>query len=555
MYTLLRGRGYAFKSAGHFFYCVHRFLLYACYLWLINYRKAKLMIEHVQLLRNIGKFASVSPGAQVPFSKVTLIYAENGRGKTTLAAVLRSLRDGDPCPIRERHRLSTSKPPHVVIDVGSTSPLIFQNYAWSATLPDITIFDDTFVAQNVCSGIDIQTEHRQNLHELILGAQGVALNKAVQTYVEQIEEHNRTLRIRADAIPAAHRGSLGVDAFCELEPHLNIDDAIKHAEQSLAAAKSADKVHTAALFSSISLPPFDVSVIDALLKRDLPALDERAANSVQAHFDQLGEGAEDWVSEGMFRVSAKTDTCPFCSQDLQKSPVIAHYRAYFSEEYSKLKRDIDFQLSAVERAHGGDNPAAFERSIRLAEQGCQFWNQFTTVPDVSIDTSMIARAWKTAREAVIMELRKKQAAPLEPATLSKSALKAIDSYHTLRDSVAKASTSLLETNPAIQIVKEKAAGADVSALTADLAKLTAIKVRYSDAVAPLCRAYLDEKKEKEKTERLRDEARASLDPIGSPSSPPTSATSILTSKSLLLGFAYQASHPSIHAEGHLATTA
>jgi hypothetical protein len=49
------------------------------------------LIERIQLVRNIGQFDSVSAGAQIPFTKLTLLYAENSRGKTTLAAILRSL--------------------------------------------------------------------------------------------------------------------------------------------------------------------------------------------------------------------------------------------------------------------------------------------------------------------------------------------------------------------------------------------------------------------------------------------------------------------------------
>jgi hypothetical protein len=41
-----------------------------------------------------------------------------------------------------------------------------------------------------CSGLDIQTEHRQNLHELILGAQGVSLNTALQTHVAARSSRN-----------------------------------------------------------------------------------------------------------------------------------------------------------------------------------------------------------------------------------------------------------------------------------------------------------------------------------------------------------------------------
>ena len=472
------------------------------------------VIEYIQFLKNVGKFESVNSGAQLPFSKLTLLYAENARGKTTLAAVLRSLGDGDPTPILERRRLSASDPPHVVIKTGATSPLIFQNGAWTSTLPNLAIFDDAFVAQNVCSGIDVQTEHKQNLHELILGAQGVALNATVQAHVTKIEEHNRNLRARSDAIPAASRGALSVDAFCELKPHPNIEDAIKQAQRNLSAAKSADAVRKAALFDAIGLPPFHLDAIDVVLKRDLPALAGKAAERVQAHFARLGEGSEAWIGEGMSRIGPQTDDtgiCPFCAQDLRNSPLIDHYRAYFSQEYSNLKRDIEDQIALIRSTHGGDVPAAFERSIRVADQCRQFWKEFTTLPDVSIDSAEIARAWKTAREAVLAELRKKQAAPLDPAVLSPSALKAVASYRALRNSVAKISDSLLATNPAIQIIKEKAAGADVATLTSDLATLKAIETRHSSRIAPLCQAYLGEKKAKADTERLRDQARAALD--------------------------------------------
>jgi wobble nucleotide-excising tRNase len=50
------------------------------------------VLERIQLLRNVGQFDSVNAGANIPLTRLSLIYAENGRGKTTLAAILRSLR-------------------------------------------------------------------------------------------------------------------------------------------------------------------------------------------------------------------------------------------------------------------------------------------------------------------------------------------------------------------------------------------------------------------------------------------------------------------------------
>ncbi len=40
------------------------------------------MLQHIQLLRNIGSFDSITPGTDVPFDQFNLVYAENGRGKT-----------------------------------------------------------------------------------------------------------------------------------------------------------------------------------------------------------------------------------------------------------------------------------------------------------------------------------------------------------------------------------------------------------------------------------------------------------------------------------------
>ncbi len=190
------------------------------------------MIETLQLLRNIGTFDSVATGAQLPLNRFALIYAENGRGKTTLSAVFRSLGSRAPLPIEERRRLGSIYPPHIVVVANGGVSWVFQNGAWTNALPEIFVFDDHFVAENVYSGMEVGAEQRQNLHELIIGAQGVALNAALQTQVARIEEHNRALQAKANAIPTGVRGRLDVDAFCALENRDGVDAAIQQAERN-----------------------------------------------------------------------------------------------------------------------------------------------------------------------------------------------------------------------------------------------------------------------------------------------------------------------------------
>jgi wobble nucleotide-excising tRNase len=60
------------------------------------------MLNQFQLIRNLGSFDSVQGTAATALAKLTLIHAENGRGKTTLCAISRSLASDDPNPIKER---------------------------------------------------------------------------------------------------------------------------------------------------------------------------------------------------------------------------------------------------------------------------------------------------------------------------------------------------------------------------------------------------------------------------------------------------------------------
>lgn len=473
------------------------------------------MIEHIQLLRNVGLFDNVNPPPQTALAPFTLIYGENARGKTTLAAVLRSLATGNPQLVVERHRLGAQHPPHIVFR-HTGGAVVFQNGAWAQPLPDLATFDDAFVSANVCSGIELQTAHRQNLHELILGAQGVALNRALQGHVARIEEHNVALRRLAEAIPAGALGPYKVDAFCDLEADPHIDTKIQEAERRLAAARSADAIRQRPGFQALSLPDFDIEGIDAVLGRTLADLEVAAAERVRSHIAKLGRGGETWVSEGMALIApasegSEGEICPFCAQGLVGSGIIAHYRAYFSQAYEDLKSAIRETGIAVRDAHSGDIPSAFERDVRTVAQAHEFWKDFAELPGIDVDTAAIARQWNAARELVLQQLRAKAAAPLEPVALTQETKQAIRDYRACIAEIEALSERLASANDRLEIVKEQAAADDLSALGTDLAKLKAQKARFEQQVLPHCDRYLAEKAGKTATETLRAQARAALD--------------------------------------------
>ena len=472
------------------------------------------MIHRIRLLRNIGQFDSVDAAATIALTRLVLIYAENGRGKTTLCAVLRSLATGDPIPITERRRFTAAHPPHVVLDCDGGPPdAIFQDGNWNRELPRLALFDDVFVDANIHSGLVVDTRHRQNLHELVLGARGVAISRTIQELVTRTENHNRALREKTAAVTEEIRHGFSVDNFCALPELSGVDAEIEATERALAAAREQDAVRTSPLLEALMLPAFDIEALDRILGRGLPDLDATAEAQVRAHVARLRAGGEQWLADGMQHLSQNgtDETCPFCAQELTGSALIAHYRAYFSAAYRDLKTAIAASLKYVRRMHSGDVHAGFERAVRVTGERRAFWSRFCKVPETHIDTAHVVRTWNAAREVIMAALSAKQAAPLERHTLEQSARGTIATYDALRLEISNLSDDLIAANDAIRVVQEQAAGANPETIARDRARLRATRNRHTPEIAALCTAYLEEKEAKAQTKRERTQARTALD--------------------------------------------
>ncbi len=119
-----------------------------------------------------------------PF-KLTLLFAENGQGKTTLCAILRSLQSGRYEFISERKTLGAGDPCSAQIRLDGNT-ISFSNDSWSAKYPNIAIFDSVFVHDNVYAGDYVEHDHKKNLYRVIVGAQGVQLAQKVDALDGQI---------------------------------------------------------------------------------------------------------------------------------------------------------------------------------------------------------------------------------------------------------------------------------------------------------------------------------------------------------------------------------
>src|SRR5688500_16121287 len=101
------------------------------------------MLSKVLGIRNVGNFRHCTSSGDTTLRKLNLMHGDNGRGKSTLCSILRSLRSNDPKVIQERKTLNGDGDPYVHVRLDGSNAE-FKNGAWSANCGQLEIFDADF---------------------------------------------------------------------------------------------------------------------------------------------------------------------------------------------------------------------------------------------------------------------------------------------------------------------------------------------------------------------------------------------------------------------------
>jgi wobble nucleotide-excising tRNase len=473
------------------------------------------MIKEINLIRNIGCFDSFAGSSLGDLKKLVLIYAENGRGKTTISSILSSLANNDATLINGRKRLGSSNDPHIILRIeGENSNTIFQSGNWNASLDYIYVYDDEFINQNVFSGLEISASHRQKLHEIVLGRAGVSLARQVQELTEKITICNSRIRDISNLIPTDKRFGLEIDVFCNLREISNIEQLIVDKQRVYDAISQADAISKKNLFTQIPFPEINADTLKTTLSAGLPDLDESAMRSIYQHFSLIGENAETWISNGTDRIIS-TDTgqeqCPFCGQNIDGIDLISKYRSYFGESYRRLNQNISSQISQYTNNFSGDNLSSKQEEISNLINHYGFWGKFVELPEISIDWHAISTAWQEARDGILSLLRTKRLSPLNPINLTDEIDAKIEKYLSLIEDVTKNIDTMIGFNEKINELKEQADSQNLIDVTNELNTLKAIQSRYSDELKELCDQYQTEVEHKTNYENQKGAAREALD--------------------------------------------
>jgi wobble nucleotide-excising tRNase len=470
------------------------------------------MLTKIISVKNVGRFKQSAGGAVPQLLKNVLVLGANGFGKTTLCAILRSLQNGEVALVSGRKTLGS--PGDIEINLLTSGGNVrFGASGWTATMPQLLIFDSTFVAENVHAGDVVDLEQKRNLYRVIIGQEGVGLAEEDGRLTLASREKTTVITAAAKGLQAHIPAGMKLDEFLKLPADADIDSKIAEQTRTIEALQQAEQLKVHAALTEFALPALPENLATTLA-RTIEDIAEDAELQVAAHLaaHRMTDHGEAWLAEGTPFVA--DDKCPYCGQSLEGVALIAAYRSLFSEAYRQLKVEISDMRTAVVQAFGDRVIGQLTTQAATNKAALEFWRRYCTIEADQLDApDGLAAVIAGLKDAVVALLDRKAQAPLEAIDLS-TASGFLDSRAAL-DLVAAAAettnTAIRAASAAIAAKKAATAGGEVKAADAALKRLAAIKKRHEPAVADACTAYGKLEGEKADLEMQKAAARAKLE--------------------------------------------
>lgn len=351
--------------------------------WSGNVKKLEeKMLERISAIQGIGLLHDANAK---PFfcRKATLIYGDNGRGKSTLATVFRSLSTGDGSLISGRTTLDGLLPPHVELQFGSGHKVTFNKGAWSETRSEVVVFDTDFIERNVHSGGEVNTNHRKNLLEFALGEPAVAARTTADKATAASKKASEEVQSLSSQL-VGYQCGIPIAAFEKLAPIPDADAQIASLQLQINAAANLNAISAKAVPLIVANPTFDLSAVFSVLQKSLIDVHADAEIVVKTHLAKLADKfAEGWISQGLqFTVD---DTCPYCAQDIKSNDLIKAYQTHFNVAYGELKSKVTALISTVAAATADTRVIAIAQSVATAKARASAWEEQVVITPFTFD--------------------------------------------------------------------------------------------------------------------------------------------------------------------------
>lgn len=462
------------------------------------------MLQEIRFIQSIGRFEEAKPLQGARFGKCTLIFGENGWGKSTLADVLRSLSTNNPSILAGRTTLDVTAPQRAILHIAGQNA-VFQNGAWTGPRPRVAVYDSSFINDNVYSGDIVSAEHLKNQYGLVVGEEGVSRVRRIVELDGHNRDNNKAITDTENELKALMRAvaplAMNLDTFLALPPRGDIAEVIAAQDIKVQQAHRAKELKAAAEPAAYPVPT-ETDKFRALLHGSVDDVAADAVARVRAHIaahqHHTGETAiphESWLEAGM--AFTGSEDCPFCGQQLADRTLIDAYRNIFSDAYKQLGQAVQSAVATLTRYKNGDFRQAAAKTEEQNGHQFRYWQAAgqLTPPDIEAAGGAITCMEQAA--AALLGLFAEKQANLTAAIAAERTAQALADWDTGRTYFADTNTLIDGFNGRVRTLKDSIDPAALPGLENELKALQAQKKRH-EAEARAASDCLDSFKQKKK---------------------------------------------------------
>ncbi|MEN0653380.1 MULTISPECIES: AAA family ATPase [Hyphobacterium] len=461
------------------------------------------MLHKIQRIKDIGRFADLSHKAP-QFSKLSLIYARNGLGKSTICAVLRSATEANPNLIFARKRAGSTAQSEAELLLDGVGVIAFTGGVWKKAPGAIIIFDQEYISRNLHVGESVTRDNKRSLVPVVLGQKGVSLAASVN----ELDSEQRTLDGEIKQIGSLISARIkAVDArslkkYCEAKISADIDAQVDQARKDAELGRKATEVSRRKEIAVIAPP--DLGPLLILFAETVEHVSEDAIARVRDHLEKHGMSREDtkWLNTG-FNLNRLESACPYCDQPIDGLDLIKAYKGYFSSAFTDLHRRCRDANAEVEKLVETDWSA---KATALGSD-VEFWGSVTRLPVEPVITDSEQGVIETGLLELQSHFETKLENPLETLVPSDASLRKISAAFEILLRVDRDISSCSEV---IAEARKSATSVDVAAAEGRLAWLEALQRRRETEVSELVERYIQAITRKSEVDMLKAAAQADL---------------------------------------------
>lgn len=440
------------------------------------------MLERIHRVKGIGLLHDADGRAQ-GLQKASFIYADNGRGKSTLASLFRSCSTNNPALLLNRRTIDGTQNPEAILQFSNGQRSTLQNGTWDIARPELLVFDADFVEQNVYAGGQVTADQRKNLLQFALGANAVVAQQDYDLADHSSKIATNAVRETTNQLAVIHQG-LSFTQFQRITESPDADNQISILNGRIVEAQKIGLIQAKALPQLLALHSIDVDPIFNILGISLTNIDLAAEQQVKDHLNNHNKDSlEKWVSDG--HAYGEEDSCLFCNQPLEGVQLIQAYRSYFNQDYNQLKSNVAALSGLIDATCSNEIINRLKARFETASAIIDGWQEHVEVVPPVFDENTARGAFSNIR-TLLEDLRnRKEVSLLDRIGEEDEKTAVAEEWQSILDVISMCNESI--TNAVLQITqyKDSLAALNIQELQQQIYDLDLAKIRYRQDVVDL----------------------------------------------------------------------